>query len=297
MGHDLIADVETTPIPEEGRPTFAQRFASHRADLGPLVLGLDPSASVLGGWGLPDDVEGLDRFADIVLEAAVGTVGVVKAQSGFFERHGWRGIRTLSRLVASARQARLLVILDAKRGDVGSTNEAYASGYLGPGAPLGVDALTVSPYLGVGALGAFFDGAAGSGSALFVVTRSSNPEGRALQRAVQADGRTVEESILAALGERNSQVAPAGIGPFGAVVGPIHGPAPAGLVGMGGLVLAPGLGAQGAEPSDVAACFASCPERVLPSASRALLAAGPSVVRLRDACRTLNDALIRALGP
>jgi hypothetical protein len=99
---------------------FASRFAKVRSGPGPLVWGLDPSKALLEAWGLGDDPDGLDRFADIVLGAAVGTVGLVKPQSAFFERHGWRGFRTLSRLIADARSAGLLVVLDAKRGDVGS---------------------------------------------------------------------------------------------------------------------------------------------------------------------------------
>jgi len=157
---------------------FARRFAAARSAHGPLVYGLDPSAYVLESWRLGDSADGLDRFADIALAAAAGTVDLIKPQSAFFERHGWRGIATLGRLIEGARDAGLLVILDAKRGDVGTTNDAYAEAYLGKGAPLAVDALTVHPYLGIGAMGAFVARAAESGSCVLVVTRSSNPEGR-----------------------------------------------------------------------------------------------------------------------
>jgi orotidine-5'-phosphate decarboxylase len=111
--------------------SFADRFAAARAKDGPLVLGADPHAAVLSAWGLDDDADGLERFTDIVLAAAAGTVGLIKPQSAFYERHGWRGIRALTRLAAEARSAGLLVILDVKRGDVGSTNGAYAAAYLG----------------------------------------------------------------------------------------------------------------------------------------------------------------------
>jgi len=158
--------------------SFARRFAAARSAHGPLVFGLDPSADVLESWRLGDSADGLDRFADIALAAAAGTVDLIKPQSAFFERHGWRGIATLGRLIEGARDAGLLVILDAKRGDVGTTNDAYAEAYLGKGAPLAVDALTVHPYLGIGAMGAFVARAAESGSCVLVVTRSSNPEGR-----------------------------------------------------------------------------------------------------------------------
>src|SRR6202050_4808249 len=164
--------------------SFAERFAAVRDAHGPLVLGADPHGPLLARWGLTDDAGGLERFTDIVLAAAAGSVGLVKPQSAFYERHGWRGIRTLTRLTAEARSAGLLVILDIKRGDVGSTNDAYAEAYLGKGAPLAADAITVHPYLGFAAMSSFVARAHESGSCVLVVTRSSNPEGRLVQSAV-----------------------------------------------------------------------------------------------------------------
>jgi orotidine-5'-phosphate decarboxylase len=291
--------------------SFARRFAAARLVQGPLVFGLDPSADVLESWGLGDSPEGLEDFADIALAAAAGTVGLIKPQSAFFERHGWRGIATLGRLIEGARDAGLLVILDVKRGDVGSTNDAYAEAYLGKGAPLAADAITVHPYLGVGAMGAFVARAAESGSCLLVVTRSSNPEGRAVQGArvqppsggagVPPSGgagavRTVEEDILREIASLNAELAPGELGPVGAVIGPTHIEPELDLAAAQCLFLAPGVGAQGATPVDVAAVFASCPDRVMPSASRSLLAAGPDVGRLRSAVEALA-AEFRALLP
>jgi orotidine-5'-phosphate decarboxylase len=267
--------------------TFAARFAAVRSQFGPLVWGLDPSGAVLEGWGVGDSPEGLDHFADIVLEAARGTVGLVKCQAAFYERHGWRGFRTLQRLVGDAQSAGLLVILDAKRGDVGSTNDAYAEAYLGAGAPLGADALTVHPYLGLGAMGTFVSRAQQSGSCLLVVTRSSNPEGRVVQSALSPSGQTVEEGLLVAIGELNAQLAPGEIGPIGAVIGPTHIDPPLDLVASQALFLAPGVGVQGATAEDVARVFAACPDRVMPSASRSLLVDGPDVGRLRDTAAKL----------
>src|SRR5580658_3243349 len=129
--------------------TFAARFAETSERFGPLVFGLDPSGPLLTSWGLGDTPDGLERFVDIVVEAAVGSVGVVKPQSAFYERHGWRGVRALARLVEECRAAGLLVLLDAKRGDVGSTNVAYAEAYFTDGAGIRVDALTITPYLGL----------------------------------------------------------------------------------------------------------------------------------------------------
>ena len=269
--------------------TFAARFAAVRAARGPLAFGLDPSADLLDAWGLGDSADGLDRFADIVLEAAAGAVGLVKPQSAFYERHGWRGVRTLQRIVASAREAGLLVILDIKRGDVGSTNDAYAEAYLGKGAPLAADAITVHPYLGLGAMGTFVSRAAESGSCLLIVTRSSNPDGRQIQAAVAGNcgERSVEQDLLLQIGALNAALAPGEIGPVGAVIGPTHMTPRLDLAAANCLFLAPGVGAQGATPGDVATVFAACRDRVMPSASRSLLSAGPQVRRLRDAVSAL----------
>lgn len=269
--------------------SFARRFAAARAAQGPLVFGLDPSADLLESWGLGDSADGLDKFADIVLAAADGPVGLVKPQSAFYERHGWRGIQTLQRLIAGARAAGLLVILDVKRGDVGSTNDAYAEAYLGKGAPLAADAITVHPYLGLAAMGAFVSRAAESGSCLLVVTRSSNPEGRAIQPGA-------EQQLLAGIGALNARRAPGAVGPVGAVVAPVSMEPELDLAAASCLFLAPGVGAQGATPADVAQVFAACPDRVMPSASRSLLSAGSDVGRLRDAVSALAAEFRALLG-
>jgi orotidine-5'-phosphate decarboxylase len=247
-----------------------------------LVWGLDPSGALLEAWGLGDDPSGVDRFADIVLDAAAGTVGLVKPQSAFFERHGWRGFRTLSRLIADARSAGLLVVLDVKRGDVGSTNDAYAEAFLGAGAPLKADAVTVHPYVGLAAMGAFVSRAHQAGGGLLVVTRSSNPEGRAVQSALGDDGRRVEEGLLGEIGNLNRRLAPGEIGPVGAVVGPVHlepeldWPARRRCSG-------PGVGAQGATPQDVARVFAACPTGSCPARRGRCCSPAPTSARCETA--------------
>ena len=276
--------------------SFAARFAAVRSAHGPLVCGLDPSGELLDGWRLGDTPDGLDRFADIMLDAVAGQVGLIKPQSAFFERHGWRGIRTLQRLADSARSAGLLVILDIKRGDVGSTNDAYAEAYLGKGAPLAADAITVHPYLGLGAMGTFVSRAEQAGSCVLVVTRSSNPEGRDVQAAVtRPGGVTVEEELLREISALNERLAPGRIGPVGAVIGPTQLHPQLDLAAASCLFLAPGVGAQGATPADVATVFAACPDRVMPSASRSLLSAGPDSGRLRDAISALAAEFRAAL--
>jgi orotidine-5'-phosphate decarboxylase len=280
--------------------SFATRFAAVRSGLGPLAWGLDPSGPILEAWGLGDTPDGLERFADLVLEAASGMVGLVKLQAAFYERHGWQGFRTLQRMISEAQSGGLLVIVDAKRGDVGTTNDAYAEAFLGADAPLGADALTVHPYLGLGAMGAFVSRAHEAGSCLLVVTRSSNPEGRSVQSATALSGRTVEAELLVAIGELNARLAPGQVGPIGAVIGPTHLDPELDLVGAHGIFLAPGVGLQGATPADVARVFAACPDRVIPSASRSLLVAGPDVARLRAGAgalaREFNELLVTSNG-
>ena len=230
--------------------TFASRFATVRSGPGPLVWGLDPSGRLLEAWGLGDSPGGLDRFADIVLDAAAGTVGLVKPQSAFFERHGWRGIRTLSRLIADARSAGLLVILDVKRGDVGAPTTPTREAFLGPGAPLAADAVTVHPYLGLAAMDAFVSRAHQAGSCLLVVTRSSNPEGRAgpvRPRRRRPPGRRraaprdrAAEPQAGARGDRPGRRRRSA---------PTHMEPELDLAGAQALFLAPGVGAQGATPA------------------------------------------------
>lgn len=285
------------PAPPAVPGSFADRVGVARSAHGPLVAGLDPSGLLLEAWGLGDSPVGLERFVDIVVEAFDGVVGFVKPQSAFYERHGWEGIRALSRLIGECRSAGLMVIVDAKRGDVGSTNDAYAEAYLGPHAPMSADALTVHPYLGLTAMGAFIDRAHEHGAGLLVVTRSSNIEGRSVQTARRRDRITVEAGLLGDIGKINARLAPGRIGPIGAVIGPTPGEEELDLVAAQALFLAPGVGAQGVTVADVAHCFAACPERVLPSASRSLLAAGPESRSLGDAAARLTDQFGRALTP
>lgn len=274
---------------------FLVRFEAARQRRGPLTWGLDPSGAVLDDWGLGDTPDGLERFIDLVLPVAADTVGLVKPQAAFYERHGWRGIRALARLIEEARAAGLLVVLDAKRGDVGSTNHAYAEAYLGTDAPMRADALTVHPYLGVGAMGDFVDRAAESGSCLLVVTRSSNAEGRSVQASVDGEGRSVEQSLLDTIRDLNAHLAPGAIGPVGAVIGPTQLDPQLDLAAPNALYLAPGVGRQGASPDDVAEVFRACPDRVFPSASRSLLTT-PDPAQLRDEVGALAETFRHLLG-
>jgi orotidine-5'-phosphate decarboxylase len=276
--------------------SFGDRVAAAVARTGPLCAGIDPSSGLLEAWGLRDSAEGLRSFCATCVEGFAGVVGVVKPQVAFFERHGAAGLAELERLVAEATAAGLIVIADAKRGDIDSTAAAYADAWLGASGPLAADAVTVHPYLGLGALAPLVRLASANGKGVIVVVRSSNPEGRDLQRAVTAAGSAVEDMLLAEIAglNRSPEVL---AGTVGAVVGATLEPSSFALSQLGGVILAPGLGAQGAGPAEVAARFAGCrPGTVLPSSSRGLLHQGPDAATLRDSARSLNRELAAALG-
>jgi orotidine-5'-phosphate decarboxylase len=266
---------------------FVDRVGAAVGRTGPLCAGIDPSGELLSRWGLRDDPAGLRAFCRTCIDAFSGVVGVVKPQVAFFERHGSAGMAELERLVAEANSAGLVVIVDAKRGDIDSTAEAYADAWLNPASPLAADAVTVHAYLGLGALAPLVRLAGAHGRGVLVVARSSNPEGRALQRARTADGQAVEDMLLTEVASLNmSGEVPKGT--VGAVVGATLPPSNFELSQLGGVILAPGLGAQGAGPKDIATRFAGCPlGTVLPSSSRGLLRHGPDRETLRQAAGSL----------
>jgi orotidine-5'-phosphate decarboxylase len=271
--------------------SFAERFADLAIRRSPLCLGLDPSQELLKHWGLADDPAGLRSFCSRVLEAADGLVAVIKPQSGFFERFGPDGMAELAAVNAQIRGRGALCLIDAKRGDLAGTMAGYAAAMLGPGSGFGGDAVTVSAYLGFDALRPVFDRAAATGTGVFVVVHPSNPEGRALQQARHRDGRTVSETLADQIDDWNAAQGP-GVGPLGAVVGATIDPADTVLIDRlpRSLILAPGIGPQGAAMADVTEKFRSARGRVLPVVSRAVLRAGPAPAALRDAIKRCQDA-------
>ena len=267
---------------------FGRRLRAAQDARGPLCVGIDPHPSLLTSWGLPDDATGLAVFALTVVEALGTQVAMFKPQSAFFERHGSRGIAVLERVIADARAAGALVLLDAKRGDLGSTMQGYADAYLEPGSPLLVDALTVSPYLGFGSLRPVIDTAIANGGGVFVIARTSNPEASQLQHAVCSDGRTVAATVLTEIGLCNEGIDP--MGSIGAVIGATLTDLVPDVAMINGPLLAPGIGTQGGRPADLPRIFGPAMRNVVPSVSRALLEAGPGLAALRDAAAALNDA-------
>ena len=211
---------------------------------------------------------------------------MVKPQSAFFERFGSRGVAVLERVIATAREAGALVCLDVKRGDIGSTSQAYADAYLDPRSPLFSDAITASPYLGFGSLDPMVRTAQAHGAGVFVLALTSNPEGASVQRSVTASGDTVAASVLQELRELNADASP--LGSFGAVVGATIAD-PGTSLEVNGPLLVPGYGAQGGTVEDMARIFGAAARNVVPSTSRGVLAAGPSPVALADAARSAND--------
>ncbi|MFD5123394.1 orotidine-5'-phosphate decarboxylase [Streptomyces sp. NPDC058385] len=272
---------------------FGARLRRAMDERGPLCVGIDPHAALLSAWGLNDDIDGLERFTRISVEALADTVAVVKPQSAFFERFGSRGVAVLERAVADLRAAGTLVVMDAKRGDIGSTMAAYAETFLHKDSPLFSDALTVSPYLGYGSLKPAVDLARESGAGLFVLALTSNPEGGEVQHAVRADGRNVGATMLAHLADENAGETP--MGSFGAVVGATLGDLSSYDLDINGPLLAPGIGAQGATPADLPGVFGAAARNVVPNVSRAVLKAGPSVAALREASVRFADEVRAAV--
>ncbi|MFT4124128.1 MAG: orotidine-5'-phosphate decarboxylase [Microbacteriaceae bacterium] len=257
---------------------FGDRLRTALDARGQLCVGIDPHPFLLRAWGLGDDAAGLAELGLRVVEACAGRVGVVKPQVAFFERHGAAGYAALEQVLAAARAAGLLVIADVKRGDIGSTVEAYGQAWLSPGSPLEADAMTIVAYQGTGSITAPRDLALASGKGLFVLAATSNPEAAATQRARRADARTVAAGIVAEVRDWNAAAGGGPLGSVGVVVGATLELAGYGFTGAdlaGVPVLSPGFGAQGARFEQLRPIFGPAAGQVLLSASRSVLEAGP----------------------
>jgi orotidine-5'-phosphate decarboxylase len=269
--------------------SFVARLQKSIQEHSPLCVGIDPSASLLKSCGLPDSAEGAFQFGKRVLEAAEFRISIVKPQSAFFERFGSAGFKAMEELSGLARAKGVMVLLDGKRGDIDTTGAAYAESYFGSATPLQVDAVTTHAYLGVGALQPFFDIALRAGAGVFIVVRSSNPEGRALQLARLANGQSVAQHLAHELTQRN-RVLGEGVGPFGAVVGATCEDAAEIVADLPqSFILAPGVGAQGATMRDIAVRMPNAKGRVLANVSRAILANGSTPQQIRTTIRALQD--------
>jgi len=269
--------------------SFPARLQQKILDHSPLCIGIDPSAALLETAGLPDTPQGAFEFGKRVLEAAQYRISLLKPQSAFFERFGSAGLQALEELVRLARGRDVLVLLDGKRGDIDSTAAAYAEGYFSATTSLRVDAVTTQPYMGLPALDAFLDVAFRSEGGVFVVVRSSNPEGEALQTAMLANGESVAQRLCREITERNQRWGD-GLGPLGAVVGATCNDAQAIVSALpGAFILAPGVGAQGATLQDVLRRMPGARGRVLPNVSRAILANGGGPAEIATTVRALQE--------
>ena len=280
---------------------FGARLAAAMDEAGPLCVGIDPHVSLLDDWGLPDDAAGLREFGLRVVDAVGGHVAAVKPQAAFFERHGSAGVAALEEVIAAARAAGTLCVVDAKRGDIGSTMAGYADAFLADGSPLAGDAVTLSPYLGFGSLTPAAELAARTGRGIFVLCLTSNKEGSQVQHALGPDGVSVAASIAAQAALLNAGAVDDGLpmGSVGLVVGATVGDAARAtgtdLQAVHGPLLAPGVGAQGAGERELTAVFGRARRQVLASSSRGVLAAGPDTAALRSAARRAADEASAAL--
>ena len=270
---------------------FGARLAEARLRRGPLCLGIDPHPELLTAWGLPTNADGLAAFCDSCIDAFAG-FAVVKPQVAFFEAYGALGYAVLERTIGALRDAGVLVLADAKRGDIGTTMAAYAAAWAGD-SPLAADAVTASPYLGFGSLRPLLETAAAHDRGVFVVAASSNPEGATVQQA-RFDERTVAQLIVdqaAVINKSASQSAnPGEPGSVGVVVGATT-LKPPDLSALGGPVLVPGIGAQGGRPEQLAGLGGAAPGQLLPAVSREVLRAGPGVPELRAAGERMLEAV------
>jgi orotidine-5'-phosphate decarboxylase len=267
-----------------GPPDFGSRLTAAIAARGPLCLGIDPHPALLESWALPATAAGLAAFCDVCV-AAYTDFAVVKPQVAFFEAYGSAGYAVLERVIAELRARGVLVLADAKRGDIGTTMAAYAQAWLADG-PLGCDAVTASPYLGFGSLRPLLDTAAANGRGVFVLAATSNPEGSGVQRAVLPGGGSVAQSIVDAAAAENRERP----GAVGVVIGATLSEVPD-VSALGGPVLVPGVGAQGGRPEALGGLGGAVPGQLLAAVSRDVLRAGPDVVAVRAQAERFRAAV------
>lgn len=252
--------------------SFGERLLDIFERRGQLCIGIDPSVDQLRLWGLPNSADGAKSFSHSILDSAQDSVGIVKFQVGFFEQFGPEGFSALSELLADATSRELLVIADAKRGDIGSTMSGYAKAWLSKEAPFICDALTVSPYLGADSLAETANVAIENDRGLFVLAATSNPEASRVQSSKQNE-KTVARSVM----DFADSLSRGALGSIGAVVGATVNDVELGLDFSASLkipVLIPGFGAQGADLSKARGILSAYADTAICNVSR--LVAGSS---------------------
>lgn len=257
--------------------TYRQRLRATTEARGNLCVGIDAHPGLLATWGLPASASGLERFARGIVDALGASVAVFKPQSAFFEAYGSAGIAVLEKVLADIRQQGALSIVDAKRGDIGSTMEAYAEAYLSDSSPLAGDAVTLSPYLGFDSLAPAFSKAIAHNRGVYVLARTSNPEGAQVQLALGREGSVVQEIIDAAT-TLNTRARTRAIG---LVIGGTHADLGCDVSEFNGSILVPGIGVQGGRMEDLPGLFGDALDSVLPMVGRGVISAGPDPDALR----------------
>lgn len=272
---------------------FGNRLVEAGEKYGRLCVGIDPHESLLTAWGLKADVDGLREFSLRCVEAFAGHVALIKPQVAFYERFGSAGFAVLEETIAALRESGSLVVADAKRGDIGSTMEGYALAWLDTNSPLCCDAVTLTPYLGVGSLAPAIELAGRENRGVFVMAANSNPEAEDFQSQVlDRSGVTVAQQMVDECAGYNvdkraeNGAELAHVGHVGVVVGATVAHPPV-LDELNAPVLMPGVGAQGATMEDVARIAGANAHLVFPNVSRSVLSAGPAVSDLRNAAKSL----------
>lgn len=260
--------------------SYWDRLARLSAQRGALCVGIDPHPSLLKDWGLSVDAAGAETLARRIVEVLGERVAVFKPQSAFFEAYGSAGVAVLERLLADIAASGALSLLDVKRGDIGSTMDAYAQAYLADGSPLAADAITVSPYLGFGSLQPAFERAHRHGRGVYVLARTSNPEGGQVQLArPNSAAPSVAQEIIDEATRANHE---SGQFAIGLVIGATHRELGCDPSGFNGSILVPGIGAQGGRVADLPRLFGAALGQVLPAASREVIGAGPDAGALHQ---------------
>lgn len=259
--------------------SFGDRLSDSWQRYGHLCVGIDPHDYLLDIWELEHSAVGAREFSLRVLDACVGVAGVIKPQVAFFERFGSAGFSALETLLARARDAEVLVIADAKRGDIGSTMDGYANAWLSPESALSSDAVTVAPYLGVASLDGLVDTAEANERGFFVLGVTSNPEAVTIQSARLTDSaESVAAHVIRSVRKlAGADTSPDTVSSIGVVIGAstdigAYGLSDADLQGLP--ILAPGFGAQGASVRDARSRFGRASSTLIVAQSRSILESG-----------------------
>jgi orotidine-5'-phosphate decarboxylase len=274
--------------------SFGSRLLESFDEHGQLCVGVDPSFEQLSSWNLPINTQGLDSFGKELVDGCHGIVGVIKFQVAFFEQFGSAGLAVLEKLSSYASSSGLLVIADAKRGDIGTTMDGYANAWLVRDSIFFADAVTLSPYLGIESLESAIDIALENAKGVFALCATSNPEARKLQTSMSPDSKSVARQVAEHASQKNSGV----FGSVGLVIGAETKLADYGLDADDLLrtpILAPGFGFQGAKFEEAKSSFGSVTGNLICSASRSI--AGVSSTGLQSRILQAKEDLWKGLNP